>query len=468
MLNNENETQVYVSVILPSLNAAQYIRECLESVMNQTLKEIEILCVDAGSTDGTLEILEEYALTDKRIHIIKSDRKSYGYQLNLGLEEARGQYIGIVETDDFIETSMYEKLYSYVGSDDPDFVKGGYYNCMQIEERKFFRALSRNNLREIFGKQIDLQKEREKGLQDLNHIWTGIYRREFLLEKDIRFHETPGASYQDTSFCLLVGLLADTGIYVEESGYFYRRDNEDSSVKSSSKWRCIIDELEYTVREMIKRGKYTSDMKLLIKKYKPIFYYWNFLRLPEQEREMFLEEIDQELEEYVENSVLYHSLNDSQKKMIEVMKNQEAAKCYFAEQKALEEKYKKLIVLAMKGEKCVLVSGGTYGESILLLQEVIGNKFIDAVADNDIRREGSAWHGYILKGILEAVHKYGKRWFVIANKKYSHEIRNQLIGMGICEDRILVFNEMLFADRIVKMAKEILDNKKDMNEGTKI
>ena len=116
-MERENEVQIYVSVILPSLNVARYIRECIDSVRNQTMQQIEILCVDAGSTDGTLEILEKYVAVDARIRIINSDQKSYGHQVNLGIEAARGQYIGIVETDDFIDTVMYQNLYSYVGTD---------------------------------------------------------------------------------------------------------------------------------------------------------------------------------------------------------------------------------------------------------------------------------------------------------------------------------------------------------------
>ena len=99
-----------VSVIMPSLNVVQYIQECMESVVRQTLSDIEIICVDAGSTDGTLEILQEFAKKDQRMSIIVSDKKSYGYQMNLGLKAAKGEYIGIVETDDFIEPNMYEDL----------------------------------------------------------------------------------------------------------------------------------------------------------------------------------------------------------------------------------------------------------------------------------------------------------------------------------------------------------------------
>jgi len=454
MVNSKNGAQICVSVILPSLNVAQYIRECVESVLNQALQEIEILCIDAGSTDGTLDILEEYALEDARIRIIKSDQKSYGHQVNLGIRAARGEYIGIVETDDFIDMLMYQKLYSYVGNDSPDFVKCGFYDYAEMGERKVVCESSLKGLPGELGKLINLQKEREKGFWVLNRIWAGIYRRDFLLEKEIKFNETPGASYQDTSFSMLVGLLADTGIYIEGSYYYYRRNNENSSVKSSAKWRCIVDELEYVEHEMIKKGKYSADVQLYIWKYKPVFYFWNFLRLPEKERGQFLDQIRWELEKYMEDSALYHSLSDSQKEMVDVMANREASECYFAKEEELVKKYEELIALVKQGGKFVLVSAGRYGGKMLLLQEMMGIQYIDAVADNNVERQGCVWNGYVLMSISEAVHKHGKHWFIVANSKHSEKIREQLMREGIPEDKVLVFDSILSAPEMIELAAE--------------
>ena len=130
-----------VSVIMPSLNVVLYIRECIESVIHQTLKDIEIICIDAGSTDGTLEILEEYAQSDKRIRLLHSKKKSYGYQMNLGLKEAKGDYIGIVETDDYILPGMYEELYAYAVGHDAEFVKSDFdvFTTPAEGERLFLR-----------------------------------------------------------------------------------------------------------------------------------------------------------------------------------------------------------------------------------------------------------------------------------------------------------------------------------------
>lgn len=457
MENNRKETQICVSVIMPSLNVAPYIRECMESVLNQTLQQIEIVCVDAGSTDGTWEILEEYMAKDPRVHLIRSEQKSYGHQVNLGIRAARGQYVGIVETDDFIDAAMYQRLYSYVGNDRPDFIKGGHYDYAESGGEKLICESSLESLSDVLGKLIFLQEEREKGFLVLNRIWAGIYRRDFLLEKEIGFNETPGASYQDTGFSMLVGMLADTCVYVNESYYYYRRDNENSSVKSGAKWRCVVDETEYVTREMKRKGKYSADTRKFIWKYKPVFYFWNFLRLPEKEREQFRAEIGVELEEYTKDRELDNALSDSQREMVEVLRNPKASENYFARKEALEGNYKRLLRLIRQGGKCVLVGAGRYGESLLLLQKIAGSRYIDAVADNDTGRQGSVWNGYRLLSVSEAVRRYGEHWFVIANKKYAEKIRKQLTEAGIPERKIFVFDTVMLLPEIMELAGEEQD-----------
>ena len=130
-----------VSIIMPSLNVASYIEKCVESVINQTMSDIEILCVDAGSTDGTWEILKKYAEKDQRIRLLTSAKRSYGYQMNLGLREAVGEYIGIVETDDFILPEMYEVLYTCAKEQDAEFVKSDFdiFTTLSSGEQLFLR-----------------------------------------------------------------------------------------------------------------------------------------------------------------------------------------------------------------------------------------------------------------------------------------------------------------------------------------
>lgn len=117
---------ISVSIIMPSLNVADYIEQAVSSACNQTLKDIEIICIDAGSTDGTLETLRKIATEDNRIVLMESDRRSYGYQVNTGIDVARGKYIAILETDDFVSSDMYVSLYQNAEKWSCDFVKGDY------------------------------------------------------------------------------------------------------------------------------------------------------------------------------------------------------------------------------------------------------------------------------------------------------------------------------------------------------
>lgn len=447
----KKELAIYVSIVIPSLNVAKYMEECLESVVCQTLKEIEILCIDAGSTDDTLQIIEKYASRDSRIRLIESDKKSYGYQVNMGIREARGQYIGIVEPDDYIDKSMYESLYSYTGNYFPDFIKGGFTEFASVKGKRVYTKVNRSHLADVSEQLIFFDDAREKSILDINHIWSGIYRRDFFFEKNIRLNETAGASYQDISFSILVGLLADTGIYVNGSYYFYRVDNENSSVKSSSKWRCVIDEFEYITQELRKREMYTSDIQKLVCLQKLVSYRWNALRLPEEGREKFLSEIQPELKDFSEERNLYADLTDSQKDSIELLRNRNVLNNYLDEKQARSRRFGQLLTMVEQGERFILVGAGSYGERMLLLQEMSGIKYIKAVVDNNIKLQGEIWHGYSISSVSEAVQKHKSETFIIANKNHSDKIQKQLESMGISSDKIFTVSERLSLEEMLEL-----------------
>ena len=103
-----------VSVIIPIYNVETYLPQCLDSIINQTLKEIEIICVDDGSTDKSLDILKEYAKKDKRVAIITQKNLHAGVARNAGLSQAKGEYISFLDSDDFCEPEMFEKMYQVI------------------------------------------------------------------------------------------------------------------------------------------------------------------------------------------------------------------------------------------------------------------------------------------------------------------------------------------------------------------
>ncbi len=283
---------IKVSVILPSLNVRKYIRECVESVVKQSLKDIEILCIDAGSDDGTLEILNEFAKEDDRVRVMMSDRRSYGHQVNMGIEAAKGEYIGIVETDDLIDQDMYLDLYEYASSHKADVVKEPYYDYYDERNRTicFNAELFSRFLEE--GKAYSM-KQNACFLAYHPSIWAGIYRREYLIGKDIRFIEAPGASYVDAAFRYDTSINTERNYWLNKAHYNYRAGNPNSSTNHFNfltmlkRWNevhkklvsvqedydncyglfSITDEYDATLGHLGKRLLSQEEMELLIENY---------------------------------------------------------------------------------------------------------------------------------------------------------------------------------------------------------
>jgi len=228
-----------VSVIIPVYNVEKYLPQCLESVSHQTLKEIEIICVDDGSTDNSSIILDTYAKRDSRINIIHKDNEGYGKSMNTGLAMANGTYIAIVESDDFVELDMLEKLYSAAIEIDADITKANHYNYRKGMD-KFC-----DWLKDFPKKQVINSIEFPTLLNKANTIWTCLFKRSFLNKHGIIFHETPGASYQDISFAIQGWLWAERVYLLDDAVLHYRNDNPDSSMYNPDKVFCVFDEYEW-------------------------------------------------------------------------------------------------------------------------------------------------------------------------------------------------------------------------------
>ncbi len=223
---------IKVSVVMPVLNGMPYFKEALDSVRNQTLKEMEIIVVDAGSTDGTCEYVVECSSVDSRIILFHSDRKSLGVQYNIGISKASGQYIGFCEGDDYIEPNMMEELYNTAKENDmPETIKSDFYLFFRKNGEEYnlsYHILPRYKSAYL-GKPISMEKNGDIFLRDI-YMWYGIYRRDFLKDNGIKLNETPGAAFQDGGFVQQVNMLADRQIYLPKQFYHYRRDNVNSSV----------------------------------------------------------------------------------------------------------------------------------------------------------------------------------------------------------------------------------------------
>lgn len=276
-----------VSVIIPVYNVDRYLRECLDSVVNQTLKDIEIICVNDGSTDGSLGILQEYASQDDRIAVISKSNAGYGAAMNDGIDCATGEYVGIVEPDDYILPNMYKTLYEIANREQLDLVKSDHYEfsgCGENIDRKYVKLTSVDS---YYGRVID--PKRDPLVFNLNMVTcTGIYSLRFIKENGIRYNETPGASYQDNGFWHQTFYFADRVYFTDEAFYCYRKDNAASSTISSGKVYAGKEEYEYIYSILAEH----EDLKAVfmgIHTYRKFNnYLYNYRRVGEEYKKEFL------------------------------------------------------------------------------------------------------------------------------------------------------------------------------------
>ena len=259
-----------VSIIVPTYNVEQYLTQCMESIVGQTLKELEIICVNDGSTDGSLGILRKYEQKDDRVIVIDKKNEGYGCAMNDGLDRATGEYIGIVEPDDFVDLHMYEDLYNIAKEKDLDIVKADFYRFICNKKGEFlktYEALSKDGTG--YNMVID-PKENDGIFRYILNTWSGIYRRSFIEKYHIRHNTTPGASFQDNGFWFQTFCLAKRVYFVNRPYYMNRRDNPNSSVKNKEKVYCMNIEYDFIRDIFMQKGN-----EELWNRFK---YYYNYKR----------------------------------------------------------------------------------------------------------------------------------------------------------------------------------------------
>ena len=215
-----------VSIIVPAFNTENYFEKCLNSLINQTLKEIEIIIVNDGSTDDTLEIAKSFAEQDSRIRVINQAHRKQGAARNMGMQVAKGEYIGFVDADDWVDLDYFEKLYTAAKKYNSDIAlatnirigNGITKKRLNIEKEEFVTTLQ---------DKIDVSK------QVKNPCPTNkIYRREMLASNNIIWPE--GVYCEDKLFTMQAIYYSNGLVTVPDIYYYYFR-NPQSTVNSKSK-----------------------------------------------------------------------------------------------------------------------------------------------------------------------------------------------------------------------------------------
>lgn len=305
------DTMAKISIIVPVYNVEQYLKECLDSIQRQTLKDIEIICIDDGSTDGSAKILDEYRKSDSRFRVIHKQNEGYGKSMNVGIGMATAPYVGIVESDDLIEADMYEKLYALMEEKQVDVIKADYFEFYQggegnqinayrssISESRLrrYRPWRRKDLEIVLGMYDTVFniKECEDAFLFEKYTWSGLYSRRFLQENHILHNETPGASYQDNGFWFQTMIKAESIYFTKQAFYHYRIDNLNSSIHSKAKAFAVCDEYEYIYHIIDQMGEEGKPFRKWASYFKIVDCADNILRVDDQYKNALAERIREE------------------------------------------------------------------------------------------------------------------------------------------------------------------------------
>lgn len=434
-----------ISVIIPVFNGVKYIAECVDSVIAQSLKEIEIIIVDAGSTDGTLEILKNYENKDSRVKLLHSDKKSMGYQTNLGIQASVGEYIGFCEADDYLAPTMLEQLYKLAKSTELDFVKSDFDMFVGNRENRFFlnyRILG-SAKRQLYGEIICPADYPDILYRDVN-MWNGIYNRQFIQKHFIRLNETPKAAFQDMGFILQTFMSADKIMYVHEQANRYRRDNISSSVYDQKSLLFIVQEYEYISYILNQRNNVSRRIQTVIfKRFLGLFCGF-YRQLPEwkdvtEETKSAVEKFRQLLKKFYGDlsyeERVYEDLNTSIDLEL-LLEDHDLFDGYERQiEKIRRRNIKTFFESVKKHKRTVIFGAGERGTSCYAFLRKNHYDNVICFCDNN----SSLWHNNLMGLEILSPDEVAKDdvFFIIANVDYWKEIYSQLILLGIKSEAIL-------------------------------
>lgn len=279
--------RIKVSVIVPVYNAQRYLRQCMDSIIRQTLKEIEIICVDDGSTDSSPQILREYRERDTRIRIIRQENAGAGAARNRGLEEADGEYLSFLDADDFFEDDMLKRAYEKAKEGKSQVLVFGsdqYYMDPESFQQAAWTLRSRalppyrpmdcrtftDNVFKVF----------------VGWAWDKLFEREFIKKHGLKFQEQRTSN--DLVFVFSALVLAER-IEVEEGILAHQRRGAGGSLSNTREksWTCFYEALKKLRENLYSFGRY-QELEQDYINYALHFSLWNLNTLQgEKKKELF-------------------------------------------------------------------------------------------------------------------------------------------------------------------------------------
>ncbi len=248
------EREVKISVIMPIYNAYDFLRPAIDSVLDQTLRDIEVICIDDGSTDHSLDIIREYQRQDDRIRIITETNAGPALARNNGLRRARGEYVAFLDADDFFERELLERLYSVAKRDDLDIAIAR-YDIYNSKKAVFRENVESDHGRIYEGGHVTSKNEHPDFIlqSTTGAAWNKLYRRSFLLEKNITFL-TEVKMFEDVYFTVVSLAFAERVGKLPEVLIHHRIYSEQSRARQFKKYYPQVPEVYLKIKEFLMKG----------------------------------------------------------------------------------------------------------------------------------------------------------------------------------------------------------------------
>lgn len=246
-----NSDAIKVSVIMPIYNAYSYLRPAMDSVLDQTLAEIEVICVDDGSTDSSLDILKEYQAKDSRVRILTENNAGPSWARNKGLSRARGEYIIFLDADDFYELTLLEKMYERAERDKLDMTITE-YDIYDDKSATFEKRIKSERGAILEGDTIVSKNEYPEVIFQCtsNYVWNKLFRAEFIREKNLSFDQDLRV-FEDVYFVMTSLSMADRIGKIHEVLIHHRIYSEQSKNRLFRKYYKQVPSLYLKLKEFL-------------------------------------------------------------------------------------------------------------------------------------------------------------------------------------------------------------------------
>lgn len=284
-------SNIKFSIIVPVYNVEKFLRESLDSIVAQTLKDFEVICVNDGSTDNSLEILNEYAKSDFRFKIISQENQGQGVARNSAIDNAQGEYLLFVDPDDFIESNTLEYLCNKFQEADVDIIQFDYATCKENGEysitKIYQKKLNKDFKFSIKNGQIFNWNEIEKkNLQSMSlYVWDKAYKTAFIKQHNIKF--APNKNGEDHIFSISANLLASKILYINKVFYHYRTRLGSAVNKASDDNFCIFDNITL-LKNFLTTNNLFNEYRASFEEYVSTVLSWHFANISTESVEKYL------------------------------------------------------------------------------------------------------------------------------------------------------------------------------------